>query len=261
MTDQPSFLLSTGSLFTSGLKYCSRVARKGNFDGLELILNDPRLLDENFLRRECGGMPIKSLHAPFRSWSKWGGHLKAWEKTVRLGEKLDEAVNITLHPPALNIKQIPHFWWFTKSKNLQMDLDSSVPVSLENLPLALESTGMEGDAWAAHLKMCTRRHTGLTMDICHLGVSRMDILDCLKRTPEDLLLNIHFSDSRGIQEHLWPGTGELDMDSFLSYLSFRRYTGLITLEVSPDELPDDESSAVESLKSYLDWIRAYFSHN
>lgn len=258
MAGSPTFLLSSGCLFTSGLELCARVAGESGFDGLELILNDPGMLDTAYLREACDGTRILSLHAPFRSWAKWGGHLRAWEKTASLARDLGDPVNITLHPPALSLKQIPHFWWFTKSRDLGHDLGSAVPLSLENLPLSGEGTGMEGDAWNAHLRMCTRRRTRLTMDICHLGVSRMDIMDCLKRTPPGLIANIHFSDCRGIQEHMWPGTGELDMDSFLSYLSSIGYKGLITLETGPDQLPEGTVPITDRLSSCLKWMRGFF---
>ncbi len=258
MPSRPYFLLSSGSLFTSGLEFCARAAQKSGFDGLELILSDPQLLDTAFLDKQCGETKIYSLHAPFRSWGKWGGHLRAWQKTVNLAAKLGHPVNITLHPPALNIKQIPHFWWFTKSKNLQNDLDSSIPVSLENLPVEENSAGMGPNAWAFHLNMCTKRNTYLTMDVCHLGVSRMDPVHCLQQTPEDMLINIHFSDSRRLQEHLWPGSGELDLENFLFSLNKRKYRGLITLEVGPEELPTEESRVVEQLSSCLGWMQDFF---
>jgi len=258
MSGCPSFILSSGCLFTSGLELCARVAGKSGFDGLELILNDPGMLDTDYLHKACGEVKIYSLHAPFRSWGRWGGHLRAWQKTANLAQNLGDPINITLHPPVLSLKQIPHFWWFTKSKDLSQDLGSTVPLSLENLPLAGETTGMEGDAWTAHLKLCAKRKTNLTMDICHLGVNRMDILDCLKRTPRDILANIHFSDCRGIQEHMWPGSGELDMDRFLSYLARIGYTGLITLEIGPDQLPDGEEAITDKLKEYLEWIKGFF---
>ncbi|WP_457571337.1 sugar phosphate isomerase/epimerase family protein [Desulfovulcanus sp.] len=257
MAEQPSFLFSTGCLFYLPLSECAQIARDAGFDGLELILNHPDLLDIEKTLTQARGMPILSLHAPFRQWSLWGGHLRAWEKSVILGNKLPELKNITLHPPAFKLSQLTHFWWYARTRNLPGDLKADVGLSLENLPTVADSL-FGRDPFKEHIEQCVNKNVNLTLDVCHLGVSKRDILQALDETPWDLLVNVHFSDARGLQEHLWPGQGELPLGDFVRSLKEKKYCNLLTLEVAPTTLPQEREKIVAKLKEFLGWIKNLF---
>ncbi|MBT8764247.1 sugar phosphate isomerase/epimerase [Desulfohalobiaceae bacterium Ax17] len=257
MADQPTFLLSSGCLFHLPLSECARIARDAGFDGLELILNHPELLDVQQTMTQTRGMPILSLHAPFRQWSLWGGHLRAWEKSVILGNKLPELQNITLHPPAFKLSQLAHFWWYAKTRNLPEDLKANVGLSLENLPTVADNP-FGRDPFKGHIEQCINKNVNLTLDVCHLGISNKDILQALDEFPLDILVNVHFSDARGLQEHLWPGDGELPLDNFLRLLREKKYGNLLTLEVGPATLPQKREEIVSKLKKFLDWVKNLF---
>jgi sugar phosphate isomerase/epimerase len=258
MAEQPSFLLSTGCLFHLPLPECAQIARDAGFDGLELILNHPDLLDSKNTLDQVGGMPILSLHAPFRDWSLWGGHLQAWEKSVILGNSLPQLKNITLHPPAFKLRQLTHFWWYARTKNLSGDLEAEVPLSLENLPTMPDNL-FGRDPFQEHIEQCLNKNVYLTLDVCHLGVSKKDILQALEIIPQQLsIINIHFSDARGFQEHLWPGQGELPLEDFVRALKEKGYCSLLTLEVAPTSLPQETEKIVAKLEEFLDWIKSLF---
>lgn len=247
-------ILSTGCLFHLPLEQVAKIGQKAGFKGLELILNSPNLLDNLSQLQEIDQtLPILSLHAPFRNLSLWGGYLKSLEKTIFIAENLSQVQNITLHPPLLRLGQISHFWWFTKSKDLAKDLKSSIPLSLENLPLPGKDP-LNNKGLAAHLKLCLDKNLFLTLDICHLGVSGENILSATQKllaTHFQHIKNIHFSDARGLKEHLFPGQGELPLKQFIAKLKEKKYKQLLTLEVGPACLPTEEKEIISTLKVFL----------
>jgi sugar phosphate isomerase/epimerase len=112
-------------------------------------------------------------------------------------------------------------------------------LSLENLPWA-QGGGLFGrDSLAALLEECRAKDLGLTLDVCHLGVSGRDVLSDLERIPAELIRHVHFSDAAGFTEHLLPGAGGLPLGPFLATLGAGGYAGTVSLELDPAHLPED----------------------
>ena len=78
----PQILLSAGCLFHLPLKLIARIGRDAGFAGMELIMNSPKLNPDAGLEAVNDVLPIKSIHAPFRDWAAWGGHLASWKATT-----------------------------------------------------------------------------------------------------------------------------------------------------------------------------------
>lgn len=97
---QPRILLSAGCLFHLPLERIAFLGRASGFDGMELIMNSTDLSPSSGLHSVNDTLPIRSLHAPFRDWAAWGGHLGAWKATTALANVLPDADHITLHPRA-----------------------------------------------------------------------------------------------------------------------------------------------------------------
>ncbi|WP_456324401.1 sugar phosphate isomerase/epimerase family protein [Desulfonauticus submarinus] len=245
-------ILSTGCLFHLPLEEIFFLAKESGFLGIELILNDPNLVNQSNLLTSLDKMlPILSLHAPFRNHSLWGGHLKAWEKTIDIAAKLPQVKNITFHPPVFRLGQIGHFWWFTKSKNLPKDLNSQVPLSLENMPCS-EHNLITKKMISTYIKQCQDKNMKFTLDVCHLGISGGNILKVFDVIEWDIVNNIHFSDIKGFREHLFPGEGELPLQKFVTKLHKTSFNGLFTLEVSPATLPQKKTKIIKKLQFFLE---------
>lgn len=244
----PQILLSAGCLFHLPLKLIARIGRDAGFVGMELIMNSPKLNPDAGLEAISEILPIKSIHAPFRDWSAWGGHLPSWKATTALANVLPEADHIVMHPPGSKLANMIQNRWFEKAYDLPLLLDAKgrIQFSLENMPWATGSP-FSKDPLDKLMDQCRDKNVGLTFDVCHMGVSDRDVMEAIEKVPINLLYNVHFSDAIGYTEHLTPGSGALPLEEFLRHLGKRGYERYVTLELEPSAFPDDIDGTIEAL--------------
>ncbi len=246
----PQILLSAGCLFHLPLKLIARIGRDAGFYGMELIMNSPKLNPEAGLGAINEVLPIRSIHAPFRDWSAWGGHLASWKATTALANSLENVDHIVMHPPGSKLANMIQNRWFEKACDLPLLLDAKgrIQFSLENMPWPEESP-FSRDPLEKLMAQCRDKNVGLTFDVCHMGVSRRNVMEAIAKVPMDLLYNVHYSDALGYTEHLTPGVGNLPLDDFLKHLGKRGYARYVTLELEPSAFPDDVDGTVSLLVS------------
>lgn len=254
----PVVLMSTGCLFHLPLPQIAGIARAAGFAGLDLVMGSPKIVPGPEVEAAHAICPVRVVHAPFRNWSAWGGHLNAWRAAVDLaggfvngpaGLGDGPGVHVTLHPPAGTLSDAIQTRWFSRAENLPRLLDAApgVSLSLENLPWAGGGGSLFGkDNFAELLAECLDKGLGLTLDVCHLGVSGRDVLSDLGKVPPGLLRHVHFSDAFGYTEHLPPGQGALPLGPFLAQLGRTgsggaSFSGTVSLELDPSQLPDVQS--------------------
>ena len=258
----PQILLSAGCLFHLPLKLIARIGREAGFTGMELIMNSPKLAPESGLEKINDILPIRSLHAPFRDWAAWGGHLNSWKATTALANSLPEADHITMHPPGTKLANMIQNRWFEKACDLPLLLDAKgrIQFSLENMPWA-EASPFGKAPLERLMAQCRDKNVGLTFDVCHMGVSGLDVLEAIDKVPTELLYNVHYSDAVGFTEHLTPGKGCLPLKEFLTRLGKRGYDRYITLELEPAAFPDDVDGTIEILKRIQESMEAQLEHD
>jgi sugar phosphate isomerase/epimerase len=262
----PKVVMSTGCLFHLPLPQIARIARAAGFAGLDLVMGSPKIAPGPEVEAAHALCPVRVVHAPFRNWSAWGGHLNAWRAASDLAGSLvcqenGQQVHVTLHPPAGTLRDAIQTRWFSRAVDLPRLLDAApgVGFSLENLPWAANGGGLfSKDNFVELLAECQDKNLGLTLDICHLGVSGRDVLTDLGKVPAGLLRHVHFSDASGYTEHLSPGQGALPMGPFLAQLGQTGFSGTVSLELDPSQLPevpsgeqagDDETGLVRELSA------------
>ncbi len=267
----PVVVMSTGCLFHLPLPQIAAIARAAGFAGLDLVMGSTKIAPGPELDAAHALCPVRVVHAPFRNWSAWGGHLNAWRAAADLARGLVDSgrgpenghgVHVTLHPPAGTLRDAIQTRWFARAENLPRLLAAppGVSFSLENLPWAGSAGGIFAkDNFAALITECQDKGLGLTLDVCHLGVSGRDILADLGRVPLGLLRHVHFSDASGFTEHLPPGQGGLPLGPFLAELGRTgfggaSFQGTVSLELDPSQLPDiqsngDAAAVVRALKA------------
>jgi len=256
----PHILLSAGCLFHLPLKLIARIGRDAGFMGMELIMNSPKLSPEAGLEKIDEVLPIRSIHAPFRDWSAWGGHLASWKATTALANYLPDADQITMHPPGSRLANMISNRWFEKAYDLPLLLDAKgrIQFSLENMPWA-ERSPFSKDPLDRLIGQCRDKNVGLTYDVCHMGVSGRDVMEAIRKVPLELLYNVHFSDAVGFTEHLTPGAGALPLGEFLQYLGKVGYSRYITLELEPSAFPDDIDGTIELLVDLREMMEAQYN--
>ena len=258
----PTVVMSTGCLFHLPLPQIAAIARAAGFAGLDLVMGSPRIVPGAEVEAAHALCPVRVVHAPFRNWSAWGGHLNAWRAAADLagslpGPENGQGVHVTLHPPAGTLRDAIQTRWFSRAVDLPRLLDArpGVGFSLENLPWAATLMGGGGlfakDSLAELVAECQGKGLGLTLDVCHLGVSGRDVLADLDTVPAGLLRHVHFSDALGYTEHLPPGQGGLPLGPFLARLGRNGYAGTVSLELDPSQLPDVRSGELSDNDSAL----------
>jgi sugar phosphate isomerase/epimerase len=256
----PVVVLSTGCLFHLPLPQIAAIAQAAGFAGLDLVMGSAKIAPGAEVSSAHALCPVRVVHAPFRNWSAWGGHLNAWRAAVDLagglvGAENGHSVHVTLHPPAGTLRDAIQTRWFSRAVGLPSLLGAvpGVSLSLENLPWAGGGGSLFGkDNLAELLAECLDKDLGLTLDVCHLGVSGRDVLSDLGKVPPGLLRHVHFSDAQGYTEHLPPGQGALPLGPFLARLGQTGFSGTVSLELDPSQLPDiqpggDQAPVVRAL--------------
>jgi sugar phosphate isomerase/epimerase len=248
----PVVVMSTGCLFHLPLPQIAAIAQAAGFAGLDLVMGSAKIAPGPEVDAAHALCPVRVVHAPFRNWSAWGGHLNAWRAAVDLAGGLvcarnDNSVHVTLHPPAGTLRDAIQTRWFSRAVDLPRLLAAApgVSLSLENLPWASNGSGglFAKDAFAELVADCLAKGLGLTLDVCHLGVSGRDVFTDLAKVPGGLLRHVHLSDAQGYTEHLPPGRGTLPLGPFLAELGVRGvggepFAGTVSLELDPAQLPD-----------------------
>ena len=93
-----------------------------------------------------------------------------------------------------------------------------------------------------------RYDLGLVLDVVHAGSAGEDLIRA-RQTFDSRLVNVHLSDLGGsqpfwsvgllrkfLEQHRFPGTGDLPLTGFLVELQRSGYAGPVTLEVGPIDL-------------------------
>ncbi|MDO9630300.1 MAG: sugar phosphate isomerase/epimerase, partial [Humidesulfovibrio sp.] len=250
-------VMSTGCLFHLPLPQIAAIARTAGFAGLDLVMGSPKIAPGAEVEAAHALCPVRVVHAPFRNWSAWGGHLNAWRAAVDLAGGLagglagenGSGVHVTLHPPAGTLRDAIQTRWFSRAVDLPrlLGVAPGVSLSLENLPWSGNGASLFGkDDFAELVAECLNKGLGLTLDVCHLGVSGRDLLADLGKVPAGLLRHVHFSDAQGYTEHLPPGQGALPLGPFLARLGRTGYAQTVSLELDPSQLPDVQAQEGEA---------------
>lgn len=106
------------------------------------------------------------------------------------------------------------------------------------------------------VRFIEKRNLYFTFDCAHMGTAKVNFEgDFLRFYKTNRVKNIHFSDYRNQEEHLFPGHGILPLGGLLKYLKESRYDEMITLEIIPQELPGDEEAIKKALREVVLHIR------
>lgn len=234
---------STGTFYHRSLSYSAWLAREAGFDGLEVALGPEYTLRgvASMTRTlRAYGVPALSVHPPFKGLPGWPrGAVQVVPLLSSVTQQLGAGLAV-VHTPFVSSEHGPRAQSYAAGLRLGLDAaGGSVELGLESSQYNRRNRRFLLDDLAALTQFALQRGCGVTFDTCHAGANGQDILACYEIV-RPALRNVHFSDVRWrggrSYTHVLPGGGVLPLDRFLALLSRDGYTGLVTLEVRPEEV-------------------------
>jgi sugar phosphate isomerase/epimerase len=235
---------STGTYYHRPLSYSLQLARELGYDGVEWVVTPGYLLAGLAPVRRAfadAGVHALSVHPPLYRFPGWSR--KVARRTTRLGALARHLGSelFVVHTP--NIRSL----YSIRAQEYEAALDLGQMAAGTASGLSVETgqyvrrNGKRRSPWLlddlrAVVELCQRHHAGITLDTCHAGANREDLLAAYAIV-RPLLRNIHLSDvvwqaGRPLT-HRMPGEGELPLARLLQTLAADGYDGLVTVELHP----------------------------
>ena len=250
-------LLNSGALYNYGLNRFFELAKKADFDGIELIIDNnwdnrqPEYIGK--LERE-NKIKVLAVHSAMEFVYCWGPDPKIRiAQSIKIAKKLGAKL-IVVHPADYNDRGF--YKWLRK--NYQVIIDKAVPmrVAFENMTTRRKISN----------EKFFKLFPSYALDTSHIGTHRQDPVEMLEAI-RGKLTHIHLSDSDFKKRenrveliadcHMMPGTGKLPLKKFLKKLKEIKYDGFITVELLPESVDAGKSDAevVRNLKKALNFVR------
>jgi sugar phosphate isomerase/epimerase len=242
--------VSSGSLYHLPLSRFFTIASALDIDGVELVIGPECMVrGVHYVRALAAqhGMRLLSLHPPILP-------LPGWTRLAKLVSELADWAAVlsipmvTLHTPRLaSLASEPGQRYLELAHGLARRLQAGgSQLALENRARYSRSTGSEClDRPGDLLALAQEWQAGITFDTAHAGTMFSDILAAYE-VLSPAVVNIHFSDlalpgrwptpvwmETVLQHHQIPGSGTLPLRELAARLATDRYSGLVTLELSP----------------------------
>jgi sugar phosphate isomerase/epimerase len=270
----PSVSLSTGSLWGMGLRRTWRLASSAGFDAVELVV-DPEVLVRGpaWVRDTAGrsGLAIASVHPFLYALPGYLGAMSSPPRLVRLAAELGAGV-VTVHPAITRQMGGPEWqvWCRSMDEARRLAQDAGVVLSVENPPVFTAADRGKALARMADLvDFCMSEGLVVTYDTSHAWSAGDDVLEACRMTSQRLA-NVHLSDVRlpparldrplldsFFKHHQVPGEGILPLEAVMALLVGARYSGPLTLELSPFAIGWPRPAAVRNrLAGAVDWVRS-----
>ena len=256
-------LFSTGCLYYLPTKEVFSLAQEAGFDGCELVIdrrfNDSRSID---IALECSkALPIHSIHAPFMKIGTWGNQVYSLRRSIEIAKTLGTEI-VNFHPPNWFSMELAFFRWFRKIDDFQKKLGGEdVILTIENMPRMgkrlLLAPYILND-FEQLIEFGVRRNLHFTFDTTHMATFGNDVISAfLAFFKTKRLKNIHLSDFGDHESHLFLGCGELPVVKLLNTIGRLGYDGMVTLEISPHELPRTGEWLIKMLKYQVSFMKMH----
>ncbi len=242
--------LSTGSLYVYPLPTVCRLARQAGFQALEIGVNPEAIArgGEAVGRLAAAhGLRVLSVHPtviPLPGWREKHGGLG---RTIRLAQAAGAQVVVchTVRSPTLDAGAGLAFRQEIEAWQSRL-AGGSVRLAIENKAIHAEQERHLALTPLSRLRAFADRYDlGLVLDTTHAG-SAGDELLAARRLFGERLANVHVSDLGArrlgrlppivqtvLEQHCFPGSGDLPLADLVAELARDGYAGPLTLEVSP----------------------------
>jgi sugar phosphate isomerase/epimerase len=271
--------LSSGSLYHWPLGRVFALASELDIDGIELVISPECVLrGARFVRTLAirHGVRLLSLHPPILPLPGWTRLEKLAGELVNWAACLSVPL-VTLHTPHVaSLASQPGQRYLKLAYGLGRQLQAGgSQLALENRARFFGTTESEClDRPADLLALALEWGAAITFDTAHAGTMSPDIL-ATYAVLCPAVVNIHFSDltlpgrwptpvwmETVLQHHQIPGSGTLPLRQLMAKLAVERYSGLVTLELSPMALGLLRTGRARlSLAECVSFVRGHFAQS
>ncbi len=268
----PKYALSSAFLYRRSLETNLRLIREAGFANAELFLTRS-IVGHTFEQiRDAvaqSGLNLVSLHLPipFSYNANWPDLESSMRKALGWAEAFD-ADWVVSHPLVVMADADEELHAAVKARYFRI-LDSvrkmkcSEKVLIENMPKLGEGKPIRNlfrypDEFIAMLE---RTGFGMAFDTTHFGTFDLDVASGFKPYAP-FVRNIHISDFIDGMQHVVPGEGTVNLDSFLDELRATGYSGQLTLELdyttTGRNAGRDEAGVLRDLIRTREWMEGAF---
>jgi sugar phosphate isomerase/epimerase len=242
--------VSSGSLYHLPLSRFFSLASDLDIAGVELVIGPECILrgaQSVSALAARHGIRLLSLHPPLLPLPGWTSLVPLAGKLAEWAAALDIPL-VTLHTPRL-----PSLSGESGQRYLELAGGLARRLQAGGSQLALENRARYSHSTRGEcldrpgdlLALAQEWRAGVTFDTAHAGTMSSDIL-AVYETLSPAVVNIHFSDlvlpgpwpssiwlETVLRHHQIPGAGALPLRQLANRLAADRYSGLVTLELSP----------------------------
>jgi sugar phosphate isomerase/epimerase len=247
------FLLSTSSLSGYWLHKIFLLAKQANYDGIDLSVDFDAFdtCDASYINNliEAIDIPVLSITAPERRLTK-----KHFDLILTLATDLNVSI-VNVHPPHRLDREKD---WFGDYLKIVAAKYPRITINIINAPPKtwLFIISEYGDARPETIKKITE-HTALSIENVDpsSGVDLMKTFVLLGST----MNFIYLSDKTEEESRLFPGEGNMPLESLLIKLKELQYSGYFTLDIHPRYLnAGDDDLVIKRLEQSKNFLNKYF---
>lgn len=240
-------LLSTESLKGYGLNRIFELAKKAEYDGIDLDVDFKQFdtCNTEYLKALIKeyNLPVHAISAP-KNIS--GNRIK---EIVKMAKNLDSKVVILQPPKILNFKLAN--WLKTEVPKLREK--EFLSIALENAPAGTFLGFIPEHAMSNAQELKKFKHVSL--DTARIGEQKKDLIRAYTALKK-YLVHVHLSNIYHGKKYALPQEGIMPLESFLTKLKQERYPGAISIKILPNFLKAGEDKKVveelEKAKKYYD---------
>ncbi|MCX6168136.1 MAG: 5-keto-L-gluconate epimerase [Ignavibacteriales bacterium] len=256
-----SIVLSTQPTAFSALAYKGKLSeniskiKMYGYDGVELAVRDPKLLDLvelNSILRE-NHLPVPAIGTG-QAYGEEGLSFTHPDKEIRkkaveriksqlkFAEQFNAIVIIGLvrgkKEAELNYEQVED--WLIEALDECASSNEKIKLAIE--PIHRYETNIINtvNSGMLFLEKLNKKNVGLLLDSFHMNIEEPLIIESIKNAREKLF-HFHVADSN----RWYPGAGHIDFKSILETLEKIKYTGFVSAEIMP--LPDSDTAAKRTI--------------
>lgn len=257
-----SIVLSTQPASFSALAYQGNLKRnianiaKLGYDGVELAVRDPRLLDVDTLEAALieNALPVPAIGTG-QAYGEEGLSLTSWDEEIRAGaiERLKYHAGLAVQLNAVVIIGLVR-GKSEEGRSSEHNLDRLIESLRECAavdpavrfviePINRYETDLVNTV-ASGMELVNRlslENVGLLLDTFHMNIEEPDILASIRLAGERCF-HFHVADSN----RWYPGAGHIDFRVILEVLNQIGYSGFVSAEILP--LPDPDTAAEETIE-------------